>query len=161
MTLKQQVRTTLDGVTPLAHGRQLVEAKDGDQHLTIDVVALDRLGCAFDRFELTSGKLAGAGIDRLKKVAESLSAKLTYLLEPISPIEIDAQGCTVQLRSNPPSKDGDTTAYYELLVEHTGMLSLRRYSRQQKSQRTPIPAEVTREVLLRLVGDFATAAVSV
>jgi hypothetical protein len=65
----------------------------------------------------------------------------------------------VQLRSNPPSKDGDTTAYYELLVEHTGTLSLCRYSRQQKSQRTPVSAEVTREVLLRLVDDFAAAAV--
>jgi hypothetical protein len=158
MTLKEQVRTTLDGLTPLAHGRQLVEAKEGGQHLAIELAALDRVGCAFDRLQLTSDQLAGAGIDRLKQVADALSQKLTYLLEPISPIEIDAHGCTVQLRSNPPSKDGDATAYYELLVEHTGSISLRRYSRQQKSQRTPIAAEVTRQVLLRLVEDFATAA---
>jgi hypothetical protein len=93
--------------------------------------------------------------DQLKQVAENLSQRLTYLLEPISPIETDAQGCTVQMRSNPPQKDADRTSYYELLVSRSGTLSLCRWTREAKSVRQPVPAQVTREVLLRLADDFA------
>jgi hypothetical protein len=80
------------------------------------------------------------------------------LLEPISPIETDAHGCVVQLRSNPPQKEADRTSYYELLVSRDGWLSLARYSRASGQKREVIPAQVTREVLLRLVGDFAAVA---
>ena len=87
-------------------------------------------------------------------MAENLSKRLTYLLEPISPIETDAQGCVVQLRSNPPHKDTDRTSYYELLVSRAGELSLCRYTRPAGGTRQLIPAELTREVLCRLAGDF-------
>ena len=93
--------------------------------------------------------------EQLKKIAEQLSARLTYLLEPISPIETDAQGCVVQMRSNPPHKDADRTSYYELLVSRSGELSLCRYTRPAGAPRQLIAAHVTREVLLRLAADFA------
>ncbi len=83
---------------------------------------------------------------------------MTYLLEPISPIELDSQGCVVQMRSTPPQKDADRTSYYELLVSRSGELSLVRYTRLAGQPREIIPAQVTREVLLRLAGDFALAA---
>lgn len=157
MNLKEQVRTSLGSVAPFTHGAQLLEATEGGQQLRIELLALDRLACAFDEFALQCDKLRGAKTDRLKKVAEKLSGSLTYLLEPISPIEIDAHGCTVQMRSNPPQKEADRTSYYELLVRDTGTLSLCRFVRPAGQQRARVPAEVTREVLLRLVGDFATA----
>jgi hypothetical protein len=62
------------------------------------------------------------------------------------------------LRSNPPQKEADRTSYYELLVRDSGELSLCRFVRPAGQNRARIPAEVTREVLLRLVGDFAAAA---
>jgi hypothetical protein len=87
-----------------------------------------------------------------------LASKLTYLLEPISPIETDAHGCVVQLRSNPPQKEDDRTSYYELLVSRSGELSLSRYSRAVGQKRDVVPAHVTREVLVRMAADFAGAA---
>ena len=75
-------------------------------------------------------------------------------MEPISPIEIDAQGCVVQLRSNPPQRDDDGRSYYELLVRRGGEIALARYRKENGDARQPIAATVTREVLLRLVGDF-------
>lgn len=96
--------------------------------------------------------------DELKQTAERLSARLTYLLEPISPIEVDAHGCVVQMRSNPPHKDADRTTYYELLVSRAGELSLARYARASGQSREVIPAHVTREVLARLVSDFCAVA---
>jgi hypothetical protein len=75
-------------------------------------------------------------------------------MEPISPIEIDADACVVQLRSNPPQRDDDGRSYYELLVRRGGDIALTRFRKENGDARRPITATVTREVLLRLVGDF-------
>ena len=157
MNLKSKLADQLATLGSFAAGEQLCRVDDGPQHLECHLTALDTLACAFTRLTLRAPALAGKNPDGLKKTAEQLSAKLTYLLEPISPIEVDAAGCVVQLRSNPPQKEADRTSYYELLVTRDGHISLSRYSRTGKQGRELIAAHVTREVLLRLVGDFAAA----
>ena len=57
-----------------------------------------------------------------------------------------------------PQKTPDRTTYYELLVAKRGELTLTRYSRAAGQVREVIPAQVTREVLLRLASDLAAAA---
>lgn len=121
-----------------------------------DVLSVDAIGCSIHQLALATDKLAGHSVDELKKLSEKLSQQINYLLEPISPIEIDKEGATVQMRSNPPQKDDDGTKYYELLVRRDG-LKLRRYSRPKGGQRQAVPANLTREVLLRLSGDFVDA----
>lgn len=158
MSIVDEVKRTLSGWQQVASSPQLLEVTDGGQRLRCALVALDSLACSFTRLDLDSGALAGATLDKVKQVAEQLSRRLTYLLEPISPVETDALGCQVQLRSNPPAKDDDGTSYYELLVSQTGNLSLCRYKRAPGAARVTIPAHVTREVLLRLAGDFSAAA---
>jgi hypothetical protein len=158
MTLKDQLQKALAATAPFTVGEQTLEIGDGALHLRCDLVALDTLACAFNRLVLASDRVAAMSAEGLKKCAEELAAKLTYLLEPISPIETDAHGCVVQLRSNPPQKEADRTSYYELLVSRSGQLSLVRYSRAAGQTREVIPTHVTREVLLRLVGDFASVA---
>ena len=61
----------------------------------------------------------------------------------------------MQLRSNPPQRDDDGRSYYELLVRRGGEITLTRYRKENGDARRPIAANVTREVLLRLVGDFS------
>ena len=90
----------------------------------------------------------------LERIGKALAERLTYLMEPISPIEIDADACVVQLRSNPPQRDDDGRSYYELMVRRGGEIALARYRKENGDARQQIPATVTREVLLRLVGDF-------
>ncbi len=87
-------------------------------------------------------------------MAKSLSERLTYLMEPIRPIEIDADACVAQLRSSPPQRDDDGRSYYELTVRRGGDISLVRYRKEPGTPRQQIAANVTREVLLRLVDDF-------
>jgi hypothetical protein len=87
-------------------------------------------------------------------MAKDLSARLTYLMEPIRPIEIDADACVAQLRSSPPQRDDDGRSYYELTVRRGGEIALVRYRKEPGAVRQQIPANVTREVLLRLVDDF-------
>ena len=94
----------------------------------------------------------------MRKVAEALSARLTYLLEPIQPIEVDPDHCVVQMRSNPPQRNENRTSYYELLVARGGQLSLCRYEKDTSSIRQCVPAQVTLEVFWRLLGDFSAVA---
>ncbi len=155
MTLSEKLSDALAAVPPFTSGDRVVEVEDGSLHLECHLIALEPLACAFDRLSLRAERLSGMSSDELKHVAENLSGRLTYLLEPISPIETDAEGCTVQMRSNPPQKETDRTSYYELLVSRSGELSLCRYTRAAKAERQCIPAQVTREVLVRLASDFA------
>ena len=154
MTFLPQVQHALAALPLFSSGGQLLAVSDGGLELRCELAALDTLACSFERIALRADRLAGNTPAQLKQVAEKLSQRLTYLLEPISPIEFDAQGCTVQMRSNPPRKDEDGTSYYELLVSHSGELSLCRYMRPPGGMRSIIPAHVTREVLLRIVDDF-------
>jgi hypothetical protein len=158
MTLTEQTRTSLAAVPSFAGGEKTLAVDHDGLHLTCDLTALDTLACEFTRFAVRADKLAATTIEQLKRVSETLAARLTYLLEPISPVEVDSQQCVVQLRSNPPQRDADRTSYYELLVRRGGELSLCRWTKQTGDVRQALAAQVTREVLLRLVGDFAAVA---
>ncbi len=155
MSLKQKLSGALAGLPLFSFGRQSLDVAEGQQQLRCELVALDSLACAFEDLNLTSARLKTLTIDELKQVAEQLSKRLTYLLEPISPIEFDAAGAVVQMRSNPPQKGDDGTTYYELLVNRAGTLNLCRYRRPAGQLRTLVPANVTREVLLRLADDLS------
>ena len=158
MTLQSQAAAALNSLPFFAQGSHSINCQEAGQQLNCELTAHDTLACAFQRFELESAALAAAGIDRLKVVAESLSKRLTYLLEPISPVEVDAGQCVVQLRSNPPQRDESGTSYYELLVQRGGRLSLARWVKEPGVSRRAVPAQVTREVFLRLIADFSAAA---
>lgn len=154
MSLKADFTAELANTPPLAGGCVTVAAAEVGRRLVCELLALDTLACAFDWLALHDDKLAGLGVDRLKQIADALSRRLTYLLEPICPIEVDPQQCTVQLRSSPPQQGDDSTSYYELLVKRTGDVSLCRYRAKPGSLRERVPAHVTREVLLRLADDL-------
>jgi len=156
MTLSQQINSQLDRIAATGTSGDLPAELivPADPHCLKGLMReVDRLGCSFERLSLETGVLAGASIERLKEISRRLTEKITYLLESISPIEIDHDQCVVQMRSNPPQQDDDGASYYELLVGRTG-LTLVRYSRPPGCPRQPISAHVTREVFSRLAGDF-------
>lgn len=156
MSLADQVEAVLTSLPAPSAGPQTIDVTEGGQRFVSELAAVDSLGCAFTSFTLTSQKLANAKIDELKKIAEALSARLTYLLEPIQPIEVDPDQCIIQMRSVPPQKNDTRTSYYELLVRKGGELSLVRYAKDTNSSiRQCVPAQVTREVFVRLVQDFS------
>ena len=157
MSLRSRADAILNSLAAFHDEERLLECHDAGHRLRCQLSALDKLGCAFQMFEVRSDSLASASMDRLKELSEALSRRLTYLLEPISLVEVDADQRVVQLRSNPPQKDETGTSYYELLVASGGRLSLRRYAKSPGNPRQPIPAQVTREVFFRLVADFAAA----
>jgi hypothetical protein len=142
----------------LGSGKQhSLSAAEGQREIRCQVIERDALAVSFERLALQTAELAGAGVADLERIAKALSARLTYLLEPISPIEIDAEACVVQMRSSPPQRDDDGRSYYELLVRKGGEIALSRFRKGNGAARQVVPATVTREVLVRLAGDFSAA----
>jgi hypothetical protein len=159
MTFKQQIDAEFARLLSSARlsswPRELVaDAPSG--RLTAQMTAVDRIGCTFDRFVFASDRLAGASIEALEKTAQALASKLSYLLEAISPVEIDKEGCVVQMRSSPPTQEDGQTSYYELVVRK-GEIALCRFTRQTGQARQPAEIHVTREVFCRLAKDFSEA----
>ena len=151
MSLKNKLQSQLNRA---AGGPQNVQLVEGALQLTCTLSEVHPLACRFDRLAVATDALRDASAEQLKGLSEALAERINYLLEPISPIEFDRQGCTVQLRSNPPQMGDDRTTYYELVVRRGGELALCRYQKPRGQVRQAIPAVVTQEVLLRLVSDF-------
>ena len=157
MSLQQSIQREFARLEKLAPtspdgGAFAVDTSHG--RLDCELTQLDQVGCSFLSFVLTSDKLAGAPVDRLQKISDSLCSRLSYLLEPIALIESDTENCVVQLRSNPPLKQDDSSTYYELVVRQGGQLDLRRFQKTSGAQRQLVAASVTREVFQRLAVDF-------
>jgi hypothetical protein len=157
MSLKDQAARELQSWGTFHDAARTLDVADAGNRLRSELTALDVLGCAFERLAVESQRLAAASMDDLKAISTQLSSRLTYLLEPISPVEIDADRCVVQMRSNPPHKDEHKTSYYELVVRRGGEIVLCRYVKEPGDARHTVPACVTREVFLRLIGDFELA----
>jgi hypothetical protein len=159
MTMKQQIDQELDRLAragDLSSSPVTLAVDVSVGRLESRMLAVDSLACAFESLTVSTDRLDEASIDELKSLSERLASQLNYLLEPISPVEIDADGCTVQMRSTPPQRDDDGSTYYELLVRR-GRLSLCRYHKAKGAARKLIPAQLTREVFLRLTGDLVAA----
>ncbi len=137
--------------------QQRVMASDGPRTVKCWGEQCDALSAAVTDFTLETAELANTEIAKLEAASLALCQRVTYLLEPISPIEIDATGCVVQMRSNPPHKDDNGLRYYELTLRRGGCVSLCRYEKQPSNARAVVPATLTHEVLARLVEDFNSA----
>ena len=157
MSLREQVIASLDSLAcgeTLPAGARTIKVDAEGMRLECELLSVGPLGCLLSRMTLHTDRLADVSSGRLRGLSQQLSERLTYLLEPISPIEIDPDGCTVQMRSNPPHQDDGQTSYYELMVRRGGSLGLSRYTATRGSERHMIAAQVTREVLARLIDDF-------
>lgn len=121
--------------------------------LEFELTAVDSMAVNLNYLQLSTSRLAAVGTEELKQLGQDLAERLIYLLEPIAPIEIDREGATIQMRSNPPRQDDDGTRYYELLVRQRG-LSLRRYVKIPGVVRQGVAGQLTRDVMGRLATDF-------
>lgn len=157
MSFRTELVSALDQLGSFAIGpRELSVTADGVR-LWCEIQSADQLALAVNRSLVTVDKLQTAPLAKLETIAAALAKRLTYLLEPISPIETDHEQCIVQMRSNPPSKGDDGTTYYELLVRRGGELELVRFRKIPGQPRETIPATLTREAFLRLSADLASA----
>jgi hypothetical protein len=125
--------------------------------LTVELTAVDSMSCSFSGITLFVPSLQQAAFDVLKKWAQALSRRMTYLLENIGPLEFDPAAGEVLIRSTPPSQLSTGTQYFEIILSShsSGNFSLRRYaSVKGQPGRTAVDITVTHEVLLKLTDDL-------
>ena len=152
MTLREEIMSQLPGTIGKQHQR--VTATTGSRTVRCEVDQCDQLAIAVYELALESGELKSAKLSKLQAASKALCDRITYLLEPISPIETDAEGCVVQMRSTPPQQQEDGRFYYELFLRRGGSITLHRYEKQPGSIRKRVAATLTHEVLGRLIDDF-------
>lgn len=125
--------------------------------LEIELTLVDSLACAFLQITLHVPGMGQSTFDALKRWADTLSHRITYLLEQLTPLEYDPAGGQVLIRSTHPDQLPDGTHYYEMVLSSrgTGTFTLRRYqSIKGTPGRTPIELLVTHEVLCKLCDDL-------
>jgi len=127
--------------------------------LTVELLAVDLVGVSCEELRLDVPALSAANLDLLKKWADGLCRRITYLLENLGPLEYDAQGTEILIRSTPPdtsSAPGKTKFYEVQLSSHgAGRFSLRRFETDRATgDRNLMPLRITHEQLAKLVNDL-------
>jgi len=153
MKLRDKFLAELQAI--LGRKNQRITVAEGPRILRCEVDQCDPMAAAMYKFVLESNELANADVAVLQQASQSLCERVNYLLEPISPIETDAESCLVQMRSSPPLKNDSGHCYYELLLRRGGSIALSRYEKQPGEIRTKVPVTLTHEVLARLSEDFS------
>jgi hypothetical protein len=160
MSLSQKIAAALDENTRAYNLPCAVAVDEGPDRLTLNLTALDSVGVAFDSLEFVTTGRAEWTSDSLNAWGEKLAARVTYLLEPLKVLEIDAGGGEVQIRSQAPSQRADQRGFYEVRLFRNGSLRMERYAFDDATrQRQRTSCQFTREVVERLADDIAASAV--
>src|SRR5579864_1762864 len=111
MLLHQQITESLAGLKGLTADvpKTAGWAVDRGATVEIDFTAVDSLGCTFRELRLSAEELKNVPFETLKTWTDDLCRKVTYLLEQIGPLERDAEGQTVLIRSVPPAREPHQT----------------------------------------------------
>ncbi|MEZ6046403.1 MAG: hypothetical protein R3C11_12705 [Planctomycetaceae bacterium] len=160
MTIQPDISQELDQLRGQSFPQTVRFVGDKQLAIDLDLMAVEQLSCSLSALRLTPPSNANLSLTTLEDWAKELSQRLTYLLENVSPIEIDPTSQKILVRSSQPSQQGNTKEYYEMLlaVDPSGCLNLRRYRISgANSNRTPIDLVFTREVLIRLMNDLETS----
>jgi len=161
MSLRSQLAQELQSLIGVQGGAVAALTDPTGLRLEVRFTAVDSMSCCFSELQLHVPALQQAAFDVLRNWADSLSKRITYLLEQIGPLEYDPATGQVLIRSVRPDQLPDGSQYYEVVLasQSGGNFTLKRY-RSTKGQpgRAPVDITVTHEVLLKLVDDLVDTA---
>jgi hypothetical protein len=158
MTLSRKIADAVDSLPTGGPLPCLVEAEAGPTRLALNLTARGPIGLAFDRLDYVRGDRGDLSPEALRGWGDRLAARLTYLMEPLVVLEVDAQAGEAELRSQAPTPRGDRRSYYEVRLRREGSLNLRRVAfDEQARRRQAVPCQMTLEVLERLADDLVAS----
>lgn len=107
-------------------------------------------------WELTVSRTGGTS-ETVRSWAEGIADRSSGLLEKLKLLESDTTRNEAVLRSDSPSRAGDSVAYYEVILNGTTSASVRRYRANRKlgTPREQVVFALTHEALAKLIGDIA------
>lgn len=154
-TLSQKIAATLDARTDKEPLPCRVAVESDGQGLALELTACSALGVAFDALEFTDPNDGARSAEALRGWADRLAARVTYLMEPLVLIELDAVAGEVELRSQAPTARGEMKSFYEVRLNKQGTMRLTRMVFDEETRRRrPAGCQLTREVLERLTDDL-------
>jgi hypothetical protein len=159
MTLDEVLLQKLAKWRPDSAGQTLdVQDAEAAWTVTLNAEHVDMVGCRLREMSLRPTRETPA-VD-LKDRAERITSRVTGLLETLRLLEVDGTRNVALLRSDKPGQRGDERFYYEVLLEGSGALVLRRYQapRGGESRRQQVPFTLTHEALANLVRDLIASA---
>ncbi len=158
MSLSKKIAAALDENTKAYVLPCTVTVEDSPDRLTLHLTALDTVGVAFTALEFAATNRTSWTSEALKSWGDRLSARVTYLMEPLKVLEIDAGGGEVQIRSQNPTPRTEQRGYYEMRLFRNGSLRMERFVFDEATrQRRQTPCQLTLEVLERLADDIAAS----
>ena len=158
MSLSRKIADAVDSLPVGGPLPCLVEAEAGPSQLALNLTAHGPIGLAFDGLEYSRSDQAELSPQALQGWGDRLAARLTYLMEPLVVLEVDAQAGEAELRSQSPTPRGDRRSFYEVRLRREGSLRLRRIAYdEQARRRQAVPCQMTLEVLERLADDLAAS----
>ena len=158
MILSQQIAAALDENTCALTPPCSFTTEHGDDTMTLELTSLDRVGLAFSQLEFKSRKHDDWSTEAIKAWGNRLASRVTYLMEPLVIVEVDADEREVQLRSQSPTSRAEKRSYYEVCINHQGILNLARYSFDEATRRrSRTNCQLTREVVERLADDIVAS----
>jgi hypothetical protein len=158
MSLSRKIADAVDSLPTGIPLPCLVEAEAPPSRLALNLTAHGPIGLAFDGLEYSKSDLGDLSPQALRAWGDRLAARLTYLMEPLVVLEVDAHAGEAELRSQSPTPRGDRRAFYEVRLRREGSLSLRRTAYdEQARRRQAVPCQMTLEVLERLADDLAAS----
>jgi hypothetical protein len=158
MSLSRKIAAALDENTNVHAPPCEVAFEEGPHRLSLDLTALDSVGVAFDSLDFATTSRPEWSSDVLRAWGERLAGRVTYLMEPLKVLEVDAAGGEVHIRSQSPTARDDQRSYYEVRLFKQGTLRMERSTFDESSRRRRrVPCHLTREVLERLADDIAAS----
>jgi len=159
MTLSRRIAAALDERARAQDATSTVSVDDGPNRLQLDLTALDSVGVSFDALEFATTQRPEWSADDLTAWGERIAKRVTYLMEPLKVVEIDAAEGEVQIRSDAPTPRAELRGYYEILLGRAGTCRLHRFVFDETTRRRRrASCNLTREVLERLIDDIAATA---
>jgi hypothetical protein len=158
MTLSPKIAAALDARSEAGAFPGDVTVTEGPYRLSLRLTAVGPVGLAFDTLDFAVTDHPVWTTEALRTWGDRLAARLTYLMEPLVVLEVDALGGEVELKSQAPTVRGGHRAYYEVRLSQQGTLRLGRIAYDEaERKRRPTPCQMTREMIERLADDLVAS----
>ena len=158
MTLSRKIADAVESLTADTEMPQAVEAEAGSARLALNLTARGPVGLAFDGLDYAVSDRAELSAEALRGWGDRLAARLTYLMEPLVVLEVDAQAGEAELRSQAPTPRGDRRSFYEVRLRREANLHLQRVAFDESTRRRQVVScQMTLEVLERLADDLVAS----
>jgi len=141
------------------HHARVEEERDGVR-VFVEFDDVDKIGARLRHLYVENVKPfvdATLDADRLRRQADEIVRRVTYLTEQIELIELDKRNGKAQLRSKLSRRENERASFYEILLDGNYKLTLRRYEfsvEASASRRIGVMFEMTHDIFNRLVSDF-------